>query len=170
MICLVKTLSLLLIAAAFAFGGRAYASYKQSKAQIISEIIVMINAAENRLRYSNAPLNELFRGINSCGQFGFIEECIRKTENGKTFHAAWEESVSQSGKLKSLLGASAQTLIDFGAGLGVTDTEGQISNCEYYKDVFASEFALREAESRKSSKVFPQLGLLAGVFVLIFLL
>lgn len=167
---MVKILSLLLIAAAFAFGGRAYASHKESKAKIIGEIIILINTVENRLRYSNAPLNEIFRGINICGQLDFIEECIRKTENGTTFHTAWEESVLQSRRLKSLLGDSAQTLIDFGAGLGVTDTEGQLSNCEYYKDVFTSELALREAESRKSSKVFPQLGLLAGVFTLIFLI
>ncbi len=170
MICLIKTVSLLLISAAFVFGGRAYAAYKENRARIINEIIVMINTVENCLRYSNAPLNELLGRINAHGKLDFIENCIRKTENGVSFHTAWEESVSDNGKLKPLLGDSAQTLIDFGKSLGVTDTEGQISNCEYYKEVFASELALREEESRKSSKVFPQLGLLAGVFTLIFLI
>lgn len=167
---MIKFLSLMLIAAAFAFGGKAYASHKESKTKIIGEVIILINALESRLRYSNAPLNDILRDIDSCSMLGFVKECISKTENGATFHCAWAESISESRKLWLLLGESAQTLIDFGTGLGVTDTQGQISNCEYYKEVFSSELAVREAESRKSSKVFPQLGLLAGVFTLIFLL
>lgn len=170
MICLIKIISLLFIAAAFMFGGRAYAAYKESRAKIINEIIIMISTVESCLRYSNAPLNELLCRINAGGKLGFIENCIHKTESGVTFHTAWEESISDCGKLKSLLGDSTQTLIDFGKSLGVTDTQGQISNCEYYKEIFTSELALREEESRKSSKVFPQLGLLAGVFTVIFLI
>ncbi len=167
---MIKIFSLLLIASAFAFGGRAYAARKENKARIISDIIVMINTVENRLRYSNAPLNEIFDGVFVCGKSGFVGECIAKTKNGMGFHDAWRQSIADDGQLKTLLGDFTRILTGFGMALGVTDTEGQISECEYYKNVFSAELSRREEESRRCSKVFPQLGLLAGVFSLIFLI
>lgn len=167
---MVKFLSLLLIASAFAFGGRAYAAHKENKARIISDIIAMINSAENRLRYSNAPLSEVFDEACICGKLGFIRECISKTESGMGFHDAWYKSIEEDLRLKSLLGEFSGILTDFGMSLGVTDTEGQISECEYYKNIFSAELLKREEESHRCSRVFPQLGLLAGVFSLIFLI
>lgn len=167
---MVKIVSLLLIASAFAFGGRAYAVYKESRAKVISDIIAMINTVENRLRYSNAPLNEVFDEGSICGKLGFIGKCISETEKGSGFHDSWCRSIDEDLRLKSLLGEFSGILADFGLSLGTTDTDGQISVCEYYKNVFSAEYLKREEDSRRCSRVFPQLGLLAGVFSLIFLI
>lgn len=170
---MIKFFSLGMIATAFFLGGRMLAFRAESKAKIVSDIIVLINTVETRLQYSAEPIAQILKsavGSGAVSGLDFVSECIGKCEDGKNFHEAWCESVESCTKLRSLLGKSTANLLAFGSCLGVTDTQGQISNCRYYKEIFSAELSLRREESRRSAKVFPPLGMLAGVFAVIFLI
>ena len=163
---MLKVTAMIMIASAFALGGRWLAAYQSKRVAVINDIILMLSVIENQLRYACLPVSELLRvmGENpTVSKLGFIK-CVReKVCFGEPFPDAWSSSVENESELCRLLGTSAQHLIRLGFDIGATDLEGQLSCCEYYKKLFEKELENQEEKSRRYAKLFPSLGLLAGV-------
>ena len=66
-------------------------------------------------------------------------------------------------ELCRILSGALRHLTALGAEIGSTDLEGQLSCCEYYKNIFSAELENQQEKNKKYSKLFPPLGLLAGV-------
>ncbi len=170
MICLLKFAALVLIASGFFSGGMYLASRQTKKVRVISDILLMISVIETQIRYACLPVSDLLRILcetEKLSSFGFIAECKNKTENGEAFPEAWKNSVENSGELCSLLGEQRSHLLRIGEEIGATDIEGQLGCCEYYKQIFEKELALREENEKKYKKLYPLLGLMLGVSVVI---
>ncbi len=169
---MVRLLAVLSIAAAFAFGGKYLAFVANEKAEIIREILQMINVIETRLRFNATPVSQLLLLIeeSGCKRLGFIKECRIEIENGCAFDKAWEKSIRNSSHLCSLLPEDTKHLIAMGADIGVTDIEGQLACCGYNRQIFEKSLCEKEEKSRQSSKLFPPLGILLGISAAMFLL
>lgn len=172
MICLIKALAALLIAAAFALGGRflAYADFR--RVSLVREILLMINVMETRLRYSEMPVIQLLGQLeeSAVSQLEFIGACKTMLESGEQFSCAWKKSIEQSRALCALLPEESRKLIAMGADIGVTDIEGQLSCCRYYKSLFEQALSEREEKNKRSARMFPPLGMLLGISAAIFLI
>lgn len=157
---------MVMIAAAFALGGRWLAAYQSKRVSVINDIILMLSVVETQLRYACLPVPELLRILSenpSVSRLGFIK-CVReKVCFGEPFPDAWKFGVEAQSELCRLLGDTVHHLIRLGSDIGATDLEGQLSCCECYRKVFEKELKLQEEKSCKYNRLFPPLGLLAGV-------
>ena len=163
---MVKTAAMLLIASGFAFSGFSIASFYRKRTEILNDIITMISVAQTQLRYACLPVSDLLRIISEnkrISNLGFICSCIEKTERGKPFPTSWRESVEEEKELCRLICDILPNLFQFGEELGSTDLEGQLSCCEYYRQIFLKELELREEQNKKYSKLFPTLGVMLGI-------
>lgn len=160
------------IAAAFAFGGKYLAFVACEKAEILREILQMINVMETRLRFNAAPVLQLLLLVEESGfaRLGFVRECREEVENGSGFSEAWRKSIADCRYLCALLPEDSRRLIAMGADIGVTDIEGQLACCGYNRQVFEKSLREKEEKSRQSSKLFPPLGVLLGISAALFLL
>lgn len=169
---MVRFFAVLSIAAAFAFGGKYLAFIAREKAEIIREILQMINVIETRLRFNATPVSQLLLLVEESGlkRLCFISECREGIENGCVFSEAWKKSISGCGYLCALLPDDMKQLIAMGADIGVTDIEGQLACCGYNRQVFEKSLHEKEEKSRQSAKLFPPLGILLGISAALFLL
>lgn len=163
---MLKTMSMVLIAAGFAFGGFGLAAYQTKKTAVIADVLLMITVIETQLRYICLPVSDLLRTLcdnsrleNLC----FLKKCKDRVDNGEPFPQAWKESVENENELCRLLSGHCSYLLRLGADIGSTDIQGQLSCCEYYKDIFAKELKEREENGKKYSRLYPTIGLMLGV-------
>ena len=169
--CLVRLLASLLIALSLALGGSYLAWLDAEKVLRVRSILQMINVIETRLRFCATPVSELLTLIEAsdCKGLDFVKNCKTAMENGEPFFLAWELSIKSDRFLTKLMPEETQKLIDMGADIGVTDIEGQLSCCGYYGQIFTGFLEANEEKSKRSSKLFPPLGILMGISAAIFL-
>lgn len=169
---MVKLIASLLIALSFALGGSYLAWLDAEKVLRVRSILQMVNIIETRLRFCATPVEELLDLIEAsdCKGLEFVSRCKAKLKSGDSFFSAWEQSVKNDRFITKLMSDESQKLIDMGADIGVTDIEGQLTCCGYYGKIFSDFLAANEEKSKRSSKLFPPLGILLGVSAAIFLL
>lgn len=169
--CLIRMIASLLIAFSLALGGSYLAWLDSEKTLRVRSVLQMINVIETRLRFCATPVGELLTLIDAseCKGLDFVKNCKTALENGEAFFFAWEQSIKNDRFLTKLMPEETQKLIDMGADIGVTDIEGQLSCCGYYRQIFADYLLANEEKSKRSSKLFPPLGILMGVSAAIFL-
>lgn len=163
---MLKIAAMALIGSGFVFGGRYLASQQVKKAQVIGDILLMLSVIETQLRYACLPVSDLLRILCDTDKLkglGFIGKCRDKVNSGEAFPKAWKNSVDGEAELCRLLADHKNYLVQLGADIGATDIEGQLACCEYYKQIFEKELAVREENSKKYSKLYPTLGLMLGI-------
>ena len=163
---LFKYASMLLISSGFMLGGMYFSSFQNKKTDIINDILLMLSVTETQLRYACLPVADLMRILCETEKLSallFLRLCKDKLHKNESFPEAWKKSIEECGDLCRLLGNHKDYLIRLGSDIGATDLEGQLSCCEYYKQIFKKELVVREEISKKYSKVFPALGLMLGV-------
>ncbi len=166
MIFLLKLAAMLLLGAGFACGGRYLALRHIKKAELISDILLMLSVIHTRLRFDCLPVPDLLRvlcGTDKLSNLRFIRECLADVESGEPFPSAWKNAVEGDAGLCLMLGGCKANLVQLGEDIGSTDVEGQLSCCEYYKQIFEKELADREENSKKYSKLYPSLGIMLGI-------
>lgn len=157
---------MLFISSGFMLGGVYLASLQNKKTDIINDILLMLSVTETQLRYACLPVSDLLRILcktEKLSELPFLSACKSRLDKNESFPDAWKRSVEECGELCRLLGSHKEYLIRLGSDIGATDLEGQLGCCEYYKQIFKKELAVREEFSKKYSKVFPALGLMLGV-------
>ena len=163
---MIKILAFLFIISGCTAAGVFASSYCIKRAEILSTVILMINAIETQLRYACLPVSDLLRVLAdnpAFSQLGFIKCTREKICFGESFPDAWKESVESEAEVCRVLSGSAQHLFALGTEIGSTDLEGQLSCCEYYKDIFSKELEIQQEKNRRYSRLFPPLGLLVGI-------
>lgn len=161
-----KITAMILFAAAFSLAGKWAASLQEKRVAVTGEIMLMINIVESRLRYSHLPVTDLLRILcDSTGltELGFIKGCRERVCFGEPFPDAWKNSIEAETSLCRLLPDTTKNLAAFGADIGTTDLESQLSGCEYYKRIFSAELDIQREKSMRYKKLFPPLGLLLGI-------
>ncbi len=152
--------------AGFTLAGKWLLSVQEKRVEVISEIILMINIVESRLRYSHLPVADLLRVLcenSGLSELYFIKSCRERMCFGEAFPDAWCASIDGEKELCALLPGMSSHLASFGADIGSTDLESQLSGCEYFRRIFEEELEIQREKSRKNKKLFPPLGLLLGI-------
>ena len=154
---MLKFVAMILFVAGFSLAGKRAASFQEKKTVLLREILLMISIVESRLRYSRLPVTDLLCVLDEnmgLSELGFIKTCREKVCFGEAFPEAWRESIDGEPELCRLLSDSAVHLTGFGAEIGSTDLESQLSGCRYYSEIFSRELEIQQEKSQKYSKVF----------------
>lgn len=163
---MLKIIAFIFIITGCTAAGVFASSYCTKRAEILSTVILMINTIETQLRYACLPVPDLLRVLGenpALSQLGFIKCTREKICFGEPFPDAWKESVESETEVCRVLSGSARHLSALGSEIGSTDLDGQLSCCEYYKDIFAKELEIQQEKNRRYSRLFPPLGLFAGI-------
>ena len=167
---MIELLACTAVAAGFFLAGRYIAFLHLEKTQVMKDMVEFISFFETKLRFAAPPVSDIIR--SSCGRSGrlngFAEACAAAVSQGEPFPTAWNEALDSEKELCRLIGKAKDEVIAFGAELGTTDLQGQLSCCDYYKHIFCSEYEKRNFESERSAKLFPTLGAMLGVLTIIF--
>lgn len=132
----------------------------------------MINVMETRLRFSGVPVAELLLEVENagCNTLPFINKCRISVENGEAFNKAWRESILGCVQLCRLLPEESGKLVSMGSDIGVTDIEGQLSCCGYYREIFSASLSEKDEKRKRSAVMLPPLGILLGISAALFLI
>ncbi len=163
---MLKLAAVLLLGAGFVCGGQYLALHYTKKAELISDVLLMLSVIHTRLRYDCLPVSDLLRvlcGTEKLKSLEFIRECLAGVEDGVPFPIAWKNAVEEDAMLCSLIDGCKANLINLGEDIGATDVDGQLNCCEYYKQIFEKELTDREENSKKYSKLYPSLGIMLGI-------
>lgn len=146
--------------------GKCAAAFYAGRVRVIREALLLISAAETGIRFAHLTVDRLLRELERNSGFtylDFMSDCRHLMEQGEAFASAWRKSIEQRGELCSLLGEAKEYVAALGEDIGATDVEGQLSSCDYLKKLLTAELERREEKNRKSSKLFPALGVMLGI-------
>ena len=109
-------------------------------------------------------VNESFSNISGLEVFcdtGNLEE---------SFTDWWQSKVSSIDKSKGLLQEDTELLIRFGEGLGITDTEGQITHLDLYSDLISQKLKSSKENANVKGRLYRILGFSLGCAVTLVIL
>ena len=137
------------------------------RTEAIRQILLMLDYIEISIKYQNTDIKEIFKKMNMSNKFSylvFIDNIIKL--QGKTDYSNIQFNTQQMRNLFSLY--SCELLSGFFSVLGKSDSEGQVSNCETYKEFFREELRRNEREEEKRIKTFSSI--IFGITLLILII
>lgn len=159
-------ISAVLMLSGCTFAGKLIADNQQSRCEYQRKIISFLSAAENRLKSSRITFSELINEMSQYEEYPvFLGKCNLLLENGNPLRFAWKKSIETDFNIKK--SDLQKILFSMGNQLGTTDIDGQLSCIGYCRREIEKRLVAEEEKSKKYSGVFPALGVLAGVWIII---
>lgn len=131
---------------------------------------VMLGVIRTKLQYSCCPVSELVEELASREDIAvlrFIRPCAEACRSGKDFPVAWREALGERENISNFKADDVKKLTAFGETLGTTAIEGQLASCDMYTALLEESLACARNDMKKYSKLFPALGVLFGIAVLV---
>ena len=91
-------------------------------------------------------------------------------ETSDDFQEWWKNCVSELSTTTALNNNDKELMLRFGAGLGVTDIQGQLANCDLYIGLFSECLDKSKEMERKNVKLYRILGFSMGCMVTLIML
>lgn len=101
-----------------------------------------------------------------------VGECFEKVRGFESFSSAdctyplytrWTNSVKTFSSESKLTEKETEILLRFGENLGVTDTEGQLKNCDLYIELVSELISAAKDEEEKKSRLYRVMGFSFGM-------
>lgn len=137
-----------------------------NRVYLLEALILLIEQIKTGIRYNSAQISRLVTSLSSREEFRsltFLSECKANLDNNIAFPKAWKQGVETAFKTGSINEQDKDILLSFGQGLGKTDVEGQISNCDVYIELISNMLLKARQEKESKGKLYTTLGLLSGI-------
>lgn len=143
--------------------GNWYSLRLKCRRKSLLVLIEAISRMKSHFVFSGYDINRIVsESFSGCKNFeGF---CDFENDSDE-FHKCWEQKVSLIPADAGLSAEDKRLLIRFSEVLGITDIEGQISNCDFYIDVFSQRLKSAETNEEKNSRLYKILGFSLGCIV-----
>ncbi len=159
MIWMFKLVGFLLIICSGTIGGYAYAVKLSDRLTFIKKYMEFIMFVENEIKYNCSDISEILNKFYSNGIFYYyICKCKEYVDSGYIFPDAWEKSFKGISKDIGVLNDQELSIIDFGLGIGNSDTQSQVLHCKYYYETIKTYFNNLLEEKKVKSKLYTVLG------------
>ncbi|MCI8497144.1 MAG: hypothetical protein HFE85_02685 [Clostridiales bacterium] len=161
-----KLVGLLLIIAVGAAVGFLKSTEYSNRVRQLEAAVSFINDVSTRIRYSAAPIDEIIEQAAHMEQLkplSFLPDCAVMCRTGEAFPAAWKQALTLKQRTLSLKGRDMELLQAFGAGLGATDVEGQLSHCALYEKMLEETLQQARRDKETHGRLTASLGVLAGI-------
>lgn len=131
---------------------------------------VMISAIRNEINYIALPANELLAHLSKrdeLKELKFIKASIEFVNNGDPFPTAWKRSLYEKNNTLYMRKKDIEIITAFGENFGITDAEGQISNCDLCLERLKNNCIEAKSDREQYSKPASTLGFLLGIGIII---
>ena len=154
-----KLVGFLLIVCSGTIFGYAYAVKLSDRVTFIKKYMEFIIFVENEIKYNSSDVLEILSKFCSNGTFySYICKCKEYVNSGYIFPDAWKKSFKGISKDIGILNDQELSIIDFGLGLGNSDTQSQVLHCRYYCETIKTYFNNLSEEKKMKSKLYTVLG------------
>lgn len=144
---LIKIIGIVLVFLCFTMFG-FYQSYKLNRRKrSVADILLFLNKLSTAIRYRTSDIYTL---VDDCSH-----GCLLPLKNKKEYLKAVDEL--------NLYKDERKLLKAFFTEFGKTDVDGELSNIEYYKHIFAEQYQTAKSEIEKKSKLYRMSGLFTGL-------
>ena len=129
-----------------------------------------LNILENKIKFTQTPLEEIFRQIAKSVSEKNIVNIFQDLANGKetNIHKSGEKTINMLET--NLNNEDKKILIDMGNILGSTDVEGQVSNIKITSSFIDKQIQKAEEDKSKNVKLYRTLGVISGLTIIIILI
>lgn len=146
--------------------GQYFSMAAARRIHALEQALLLLNAVQNELAYCRTPVRELLRRLALRGEFSelpFLHLCSRMCEQGVPFPQAWSNALQKRAAALPLRRDDVELLLAFGAQLGTTDLNGQISLCRLYARLFEERLSQAREWKSRYAKLYMSLGVLGGL-------
>ncbi|GAB6117635.1 hypothetical protein JCM16816_12320 [Thermoanaerobacter brockii subsp. lactiethylicus] len=169
-----KLLGIVLVIFSTSSLGYLFALKYKMRRWILKSMISSLNLFKIEITYSKAPLGEILMAISRSSdksiKFVFSKTGMILSQNeGYTAGEAWEIALNEwdNGYLKK---EDVEILRSFGFGLGNSDVYNQEKNFDLAIELLKRQLSNAEEESKKNEKLYKNIGVLAGLAIIILFL
>lgn len=167
---IIKGFSLIAIFGLAVYWGNSKANQYVSRVKELVSIKSALNIFENKIKFTQSPLEEIFKNIaENCSERNikniFQVLAIKPNTN---IHKSWENIINNAET--NLNREDKKILIDMGKILGTTDVDGQVSNIRITSSFIDRQIEKAEQEKEKNVKMFRTLGIVSGLAIIIILI
>lgn len=134
--------------------------------QRLEALILMLEHIKTDIRCNAPLLSHLIEKLCQREEFScldFLNSCKAMLEQEHDFPHAWKTCVLSAWKQKNISMQEKDILLSFGQSLGISDIEGQISNCDTHIDLLNCALVKARDEKENKGKLCTTLGLLSGL-------
>lgn len=170
---MLKIIASMMVIAASSLLGISLSKKYTERVKGINRFITALTMLESEIKFSLTPLSDAFMKIGNT--IGYeVGGALKSTADmlnmrtGETAAHAWETSINS--RFLPLNKEDLDILLSFGKSLGISDCENQIKNIQLTVEGLKRNLTSASEESMKNKKIFTNLGVLFGIFIVILLL
>ena len=144
-------------------------SYKK-RVLMLEKTEAMITFFRDEINFRALPMNEMIYSLSqkeTFKQLAFIKVCSDLLASECDFPQAWSGALKSYRNTAFLKKKDVELLKSFGENFGVTDSAGQLSNCNIYLDLLKVNYNEALKEKERYSALSSAIGFLAGLGILI---
>lgn len=137
-----------------------------SRVKLLETIILFLEQIKTSIRFNSSQLPRIIVNMSGREEFRsliFLAECKENLDKKIPFPLAWARGVEASLNAGNISRQEKDLLLSFGQGLGTTDIEGQLSNCDVYIELFSNMLLKARQEKEIKGRLYTTLGLLSGL-------
>jgi stage III sporulation protein AB len=167
-----KTVILIVLALVCAAVGAYFRAGLFRRVVILQEIRYLIDEVTMLIRFKGATVREIVDTLvadSRLADLTFLGAVSENYVDGVSFSDCWEASAKEF-RAGGLTAADCKLIENIGKNLGTTDIEGQVASLALYQSEAEAAYKSAEAETAKKAKLYTSLGILAGAFLLVFLM
>lgn len=169
---IIKFFSLGLIFGLVVYMGNSKANEYINRLKELISIKAALNIFESKIKFTQAPLEEIFTNISeNCSEKSIkniFQKLIVEVKQNSNIHKSWENVINTCES--NLTSEDKKILIDMGKILGATDLEGQVSNIKITSSFIDIQIKKAEKEKEKNVKLCRTLGIVLGLTIIIILI
>jgi stage III sporulation protein AB len=139
---------------------------------ILREIRYMLDEFIMLIRFKGATVREIIDTAVADSRLAdliFLDIVSKAYTEDKSFSDCWENAAADF-RQNGLTPSDIKLIENIGKNLGTTDIEGQLASLSLYQSEAEAAFIAAEAETAKKAKLYTSLGVLAGAFLVVFLI
>lgn len=132
--------------------------------EFFEELCTLISQLKIKIRFSSDTLLQL---LYDTADLPLLKEQISSSieymEHGESFAYAWNAASDKTGTMYKLDKDDVQIIKRLGQGMGVSDTQGQLSHLELYSQLMEDRLLKARENARTKTKMYRLLGFLGGL-------
>ena len=163
---MIKIIGVALIVLCGVGAGFYFSAKLSNRVAALQKFTVLIKDISTQIRYRSQSLDQLFKSLDreEYERLSFIKKVA---DNIKSPHDApqmvWENAVEKYAATDGFNKKDIELLLQFGAGLGKTDLDGQINHIAMHEIFFDKQLEEAEAEFKNKGKLYLTLGIISGL-------